>query len=376
MPFLISEKPKSIGIFGAGQLARMLALRAREMGLEVNLLTENKKDPAVAFCHYWYPKTFEDTRTLKRFLESQDVVTFESEFVPAELLKRLPSHLQKKIFPQVNNLARLQDRWPQKELLLDFDIHTAPFIKINSKDDFDQLFHLFPDGFVLKKRFGGYDGYGTFVVKTRAQMSLLRKMLKGSEQNFIAEKRILFKSEKSLVFARSQNGNFVHYPLFESFQKNNQCFQVWGPSKHPAEKRMIRKISELLSAINYVGVIAFELFDTGQELLVNEIAPRVHNTGHITLSAFSVSQFDLHLRCLLGMPLPKPQALASHYLMQNLIGSRTISPRISKQLQGQLFWYEKTENRKLRKMGHINYVGKNLSELKSQASRDLKEIKL
>ena len=369
---------KSIGIFGAGQLARMISLRARELGLRVNLFTKNKKDPAVAFCHFWYPGDLMDISKLRKFVDDSDVVTFESEFFQAHHFENLTLQQRHKIFPQVFNLARLQDRWPQKELLIDFEIPTSPFVKINSKDDLDLAFKLFENKVVFKKRFGGYDGFGTFVIKNQMQLNKFKKAIKGSESLYLAEKFIEFKSEKSLIFGRNTKGQIVHYPLLQSIQKNNQCYQVWGPLHHPMENEIIKKISNLLNTISYVGVIAFELFDLGRELIVNEVAPRVHNTGHVTQNAFSIDQFDLHLRCILGFPLPQiiPVNPKGHYLMQNLIGTHHRAPKISDQINGQLYWYEKEENRPLRKMGHINYEGSRLNSLFDLAKQDLRKIQV
>jgi 5-(carboxyamino)imidazole ribonucleotide synthase len=374
MPF----SKRSIGIFGAGQLARMISLRAREMGLQVNLFTKNKKDPAVAFCHFWYPGDLTDQSRLRKFIDDSDVITFESEFSRAHHFEKLTVKQRHKIFPQVFNLARLQDRWPQKELLIDFQIPTSPFVKINSKDDLDVAFRLFDNKVVFKKRFGGYDGFGTFIIKNAQQLNKFKNAVKGFESLYLAEKFIDFKSEKSLIFGRNTLGQIVNYPLMQSLQKNNQCFQVWGPHHHIKERLLIKKISKLLNTISYVGVIAFELFDMGGELMVNEVAPRVHNTGHVTQNAFSVDQFDLHLRCILGYPLEKISAINphGHYLMQNLIGTTHRVPKISNQLEGQLYWYEKEENRPLRKMGHINYVGLQLNALFKSAQEDLRTIKI
>ena len=272
----------------------------------------------------------------------------------------------------------MQDRWPQKELLYDFGIPTSPFVKINSKDDLDMAFKLFENKVVFKKRFGGYDGFGTFVIKNQIQLGQFKKAVKGTESLYLAEKLIEFKSEKSLIFGRNARGEIVHYPLLQSLQKNNQCFQVWGPHQHPMEKELIKRISKLLSEISYIGVIAFELFDLGRDLIVNEIAPRVHNTGHVTQNAFSIDQFDLHLRCILGSPLPEITQInpRGHYLMQNLIGSNHRTPKVLDQLNGQLYWYEKEENRPLRKMGHINYEGARLSSLFELAKQDLRKIQI
>ncbi len=209
------------------------------------------------------------------------------------------------------------------------------------------------------------------------QLNQFKLKFKGFENHFIAEEFIPFKSEKSLLFARNLKGQIYNYPLLTSEQKNNQCDQVYGPTSHPAEKKLITKIQHLLSDMNYVGLIAFELFETKNDLIVNEIAPRVHNTGHITMDAFQIDQFEMHLRCVLNLDLPTENRMtAKHFLMQNLSGTNTRNPQFLKSTNGRLYWYEKSENRPLRKMGHINYIGTNLKSLKELASQDKQKIKL
>ncbi len=364
---------KSIGIIGSGQLARMLCLRGREMGLQVHVLSDKKDDPASQVCTKWHKGNPHNLKDLKKFSAEVDIVTFESEFIPGSLLDQIPS-LKKKCLPNTTALKKLQDRWPQKELLWDYKIPTSPFMKLGSKDDLDLAFEVFKGQMVLKSRFGGYDGFGTFVIKSPQDLNQFKLKNKGLESHFIAEKFISFKSEKSLIIARNTKGDFFTYPLVTTVQKNNQCYQVFGPSYHPQEKALLKKITQCLNAIHYVGVIAFELFDTGHELIVNEVAPRVHNSGHITLDAFNIDQFELHLRALLGLKFPEQVYCSQVFLMQNLSGQTNRKVRFLGALEGRLYWYEKNRNRPLRKMGHINYIGNSLKNLQTFAQKDLKKI--
>lgn len=372
---------KTVGILGGGQLARMLCQRGREMGLEMHVMCPKKSDPAAAVTTFWHKGNPLNPTDIKKFELYVDVMTFESEFIAGSILqKALTKALTKNkniCLPQIGHLQKIQDRWPQKELLWDYEIPTSPFMKINSKDDLDIAMIAYKGQFVLKQRFGGYDGFGTFVIKNNIQLNQFKLKFKGFENHFIAEEFIPFKSEKSLLFARNLKCQIYNYPLLTSEQKNNQCDQVYGPTSHPAEKKLITKIQHLLNDMNYVGLIAFELFETKNDLIVNEIAPRVHNTGHITMDAFQIDQFEMHLRCVLNLDLPTENRMtAKHFLMQNLSGTNTRNPQFLKSTNGRLYWYEKSENRPRRKMGHINYIGTNLKSLKELASQDKQKIKL
>ncbi len=378
----MSYNTKKIGILGGGQLARMICHRGREMGLSIHVLSPKKTDPAASVCKEWHQGDLNKIADIKKFAKKMDLITFESEFIPAALLEKSffeKSKLKKnQCFPQISNLAKIQDRWPQKELLWDHEIPSSPFMKINSKDDLDLAFTAYDGHFVLKQRFGGYDGFGTFIIKSAIQLKQFKLKFKGIENHFIAEKFIPFKSEMSLLFARNLKGQIYNYPLFTSVQKENQCDQVFGPSAHPKQNLMVQKIQKMLTEINYVGVIAFELFNTETDLIVNEIAPRVHNTGHITMDAFQIDQFELHLRCVLNLDLPTTveNASAKNYLMQNLSGTSLRRAVFLKSLSGRMHWYDKIENRPRRKMGHVNYIGDDHNRLALLAAGDKKKIRL
>ena len=370
-----SLNKRVIGILGGGQLARMLVMKARQMGLYTVVLSEKISDPATRVANRWIKGKINSTKDIRKVIKLCDVITFESEFISADLLqKSLKDFRNKKILPNLQCLGRLQDRLQQKEWLFDHNLPTLGHVKINSKDEIELAYKAFDRRLVFKKRMGGYDGYGTFVVRNLKELKSLKKSIKGIESQFIIEPFVNFKSEKSLIFARSATGEVTSFPMIESVQTNNQCDYVVGPVTHPAEKKLRYQITEFLNQVNYVGVIAFELFDMGKDLVINEIAPRVHNTGHFSQDALNIDQFELHLRCVLGLKLPELELKQPAFVMVNLVGHSNRVPLVKKFPTGSVHWYEKTENRPRRKMGHINYIGHNKNNLLKRALSERKGI--
>lgn len=371
----MSIHKKTIGLLGGGQLARMIALKARQMGLKTIVLCTHEDEPAALVASEIILGSLKSEKDLTKLLRVCGVVTFESEFIPAALLQKSLKGLRgNRIIPSLDCLAGLQDRLRQKEWLCDHDIPTLDHVKINSKEDISLAFRAFNQKIVFKRRIGGYDGYGTFIVKSKTELEHFRAQFKGEESQFIIEPFRIFKSEKSLIFARTSRGEICTLPMITSVQKNNQCDYVMGPTTHPQQKKMTEKIKRFLNQIDYVGVIAFELFDFGNELVVNEIAPRVHNTGHFSQEALNIDQFELHIRCLLGLKLPKIELKQLAFVMVNLLGQSGRTPAVKTFPTGALHWYEKLENRPRRKMGHINYIGKNKKQLLQLALKERKGI--
>jgi 5-(carboxyamino)imidazole ribonucleotide synthase len=372
----MSIHKKKLGLLGGGQLARMLCLKARHMGIDTVVLSEKKTDPAAMVCTKWIKGNTLSVKDLKKLLRASDCITFESEFVSAQLLEKAIKPIKnKKILPNLNCLRRLQDRLFQKEWLYEHNLPTLPFIRISSKDEIDAAFEVFNQRLVFKKRMGGYDGYGTFIVKNNLELEAFKKSIKGFESHFIVEPFTDFKSERSIILARNEFNEISVLPLIKSKQINNQCDYVVGPSKHKQTTKLISQLTQFLKDINYVGVIAFELFEVGSELIINEIAPRVHNTGHFSQDALTMDQFELHIRSVMGLHLPIDNKLASSaFVMVNLLGTSTRVPLIKNYPTGILHWYEKTENRPKRKLGHINYVGKSQTKLLKKALTERKGI--
>jgi 5-(carboxyamino)imidazole ribonucleotide synthase len=199
------------------------------------------------------------------------------------------------------------------------------------------------------------------------------------EQNtsFVAEAFIPFKRELAVTFARSREGQSVRYPLVESFQTDSRCDWVKGPLRTDRHLRFLNKIQKALNALEYVGVIAFELFETRLgDLLVNEIAPRVHNSSHYSLNGFTEDQFSMHVKAVTGRELVVPQCFSGGFAMKNLIGSgcKAISLKTKKPVH--VHWYGKHENRKGRKMGHINALASNANAALKLVKSSAREMKV
>jgi phosphoribosylaminoimidazole carboxylase (NCAIR synthetase) len=223
---------------------------------------------------------------------------------------------------------------------------------------------------VLKTLTGGYDGYGTFFPNSLDQgMALFESEFKKQNLGLLAEKKVDFKQEMALMLFRSARGEMTSYPLVKTYQHQGRCLFVEGPKAHPHLSRLKKKLFLMMDQIDYVGALGIELFDTGKKLFVNELAPRVHNSGHFSQNAMNYSQFDLHWMCGLGIKLPKIHSLSSHFSMWNLLGNSKGQLEIPEASnQGLVHLYGKPEGRKGRKLGHVNFVNSLPKSLKNIAN--------
>ena len=343
-----------LGLLGGGQLARMLAQSAHHFGLTPWVFTPKSSDPGSQVTAFTMQSPLAQLESLKSFLNSVDLATFESEFMDSQMLEKAQNQSQTPIFPSPQIMGILQDRESQKQLLDKMGISNAPWRVVNQVQDVESFINEQGLPLVFKQRTNGYDGYGTHIIHNEDDLSgFLKTQFQPSF--FIVEKWIPFKKEMACIVARSKDGSCTHLPLVESHQKEARCFWVKGPVKQNGFRSMIDSFFNLLNKIEYVGVMGIEFFQTSGKLIVNEIAPRVHNTGHYSLDTPGPSQFDLHILCLLGEKLPPPSNPQGGFAMVNLIGQGL------KEVQLPAFygvhWYGKLENRKGRKMGHINTLG-------------------
>lgn len=366
---------RTLGILGGGQLSKLLSLKAQILGINTFVLSESPDDPAAQENPFWIQGNPRKAKELCPFLKQVNLLTFESEFFSANSIQKALRNLKEKkvyIAPSLKALSLIQDRWTQKRLLSHYQIPTADYLKLELKlDAKEKLYRIWKKlgPFVLKTRMGGYDGYGTFPVKRREQI----KSLKLSSSRFIAEKFVSFQRELAILAARNKRGQVVFFPLVESFQKDSRCLWVKGPEKHEKLNGLKKQIQFFLKGLNYEGLIAFELFDTGDKLIVNELAPRVHNSGHYSLEALNQDQFTTHLKAIQNEPLESPGVLHKGFAMYNLLGegytksifkkTKTHSVYLNGGLNKfmpfkykgvSLYWYGKKMSRKGRKMGHIN----------------------
>jgi 5-(carboxyamino)imidazole ribonucleotide synthase len=336
-----------IGILGGGQLGRMLALAAARLGLKAHIYSPEDDAPAFQVSSAHTQASFDDKAALETFAAACDVVTFEFENVPARALDIIAAF--KPVFPSAATLAVTQDRFAEKNFVISLGLKTAPFQNVD-----DGAVDV-PAPSILKTRRFGYDGKGQAKVASRDDVA--RALAEFKNAPCILEGFVDFEFEASVIAARGRDGAFAAYDPPQNIHRDHILRRSLVPSRLSAaqadEAKAIAK--RLADALGYVGVLAVELFVTKDALLVNEIAPRVHNSGHWTIEACIVSQFEQHIRAVAGWPLGDP-ARHSDAVMDNLIGAEADDWQSLAASGGGLHLYGKTESRSGRKMGHVTYL--------------------
>lgn len=337
-----------VGILGGGQLARMLALAGAPLGLRFTQLTPDH-DAASGLLDT-IRADYDDERALRALAERADVVTYESENIPVPSVELLSGLVP--VRPGARALAVAGDRWAEKELFARLDIPTVPFARIAHADDVEAAIAHIGLPCVLKMRRFGYDGRGQAVCQSAAEARRAFDRLGGVP--LLGEAWIPFERELSIVAARAGNGSLRCYPLAENTHENGilRATMAPAPTLTPqltaAAEHAVRRIAEDL---DYVGVLALELFQHDGRLLANELAPRVHNTGHWTIEGAQTSQFENHLRAILGWPLGGSLPYG-HWIMVNLIGAVPPLPSLLEIEDTHVHLYAKAP-RPGRKLGHI-----------------------
>ena len=363
-----------VGILGGGQLAAMLAEAALRLGLRPVVLAKGPLDPAARLVKDALYGSYEDLDLLKRFLGEVELVAFENEFIPSELLHKA-RHAKTYFMPELETLRRLQDKISQKRALQSINVPTAPMLVLPEggrvRPWLDEVDREYGSRFVLKWSRTGYDGKGVFLANDPVPLSSRRELLDKFCQaslerggTVFAEPYVPFVRELALVACQSTNGEFKAYPLVVIEQPGGVCRWVKGPASalgvDPKLEReafaYAKKISDGFQLQGTFAVELFELKDGG--LWVNEISPRVHNSGHFTQDAAVTSQFENHWRALLGLPLGE---MSTHpaFAMLNVLGPANAAqkhgwklPPITARLH--LHWYGKADLLPGRKLGHIN----------------------
>ncbi len=343
-----------IGIIGAGQLGQMLGFAARDLDAECCFLDPSIAPPA-AECGEVIQRPFDDADTLARMADSCDVITYEFENVPVAALQQIAGRVP--VYPPPDALRLAQDRLDEKRLFAELDIPLPPYHAIDSRDDMEAAAAKLGLPMVVKTRRLGYDGKGQSVVRTADDVIPAWNSL--GSQPLIAEQWVPFDFEVSTIGVRNTAGDTRVYPLTRNVHEDGilrtSCSPVDDAAlSHKASDYMHR----LLEHLDYVGVLALELFVRGEDLLANEFAPRVHNSGHWTIEGAATSQFENHLRAVMGLPLGATSS-RGHAGMINLIGE---IPGAARELEhGQLHDYGK-DPRPGRKLGHITVVADTAAE--------------
>lgn len=348
----------TVGILGGGQLGRMLALAAAELGLNCHVFAPEADSCAFQVVRDKTCAAYEDEAALARFAASVDVITYEFENVPAASADFLREH--KPVLPNHNTLAIVQDRLPEKEFVTNLGIATAPFTKVDSVDELKTAIGAIGLPAVLKTRRLGYDGKGQAAIRNLDDPDAAWDAI--GRVPAILEQFIPFEREISVVAARGRNGEVVAYDAIENLHREHILHRSRVPAEIPAPLagQAVVIATKIAEALEYVGVLAVEMFvvDDGRKrrLLVNEIAPRVHNSGHWTIDGATASQFEQHIRAVAGWPLAKPRRLG-RVEMVNLIGSEVNDwPKYLAEPGACVHLYGKGEPRPGRKMGHVTRV--------------------
>ncbi len=303
-----------VGILGGGQLARMIALAGYPLGLDFIVLDPSEQAGATGLGEHLHGQ-YDDQALLAELAEKADVVTYEFENVPAEVAQFLADHTL--VYPGPNALAVSQDRLHEKNFFHQLHIPTAEYAALNNLEDLLTAMEHIGYPAILKSRRMGYDGKGQVVLKSPEQLAEAWEQMQGVPS--IVEGFVPFQREVSIIAARSPSGEVIFYPISE----NNHDKGILRVSECCVDDALQQQAescaTRLLDALDYVGIIALELFDVDGQLLANEFAPRVHNSGHWTIEGAETSQFENHLRAILDLPLGSTKA-RGHAGMVNFIG--------------------------------------------------------
>ncbi|MEM7724736.1 MAG: 5-(carboxyamino)imidazole ribonucleotide synthase [Pseudomonadota bacterium] len=343
----------TIGILGGGQLGRMLAMAAARLGY-VTHIYEPGAAPAAQVADAWTQAPYDDAAALTQFARSCDVITFEFENIPAPALDILSATTP--LYPDRKALEVSQDRLTEKTFLRDLGLATAPFAPIDSASDLDAALSQTGTPAILKTRRFGYDGKGQARVMETGEAEAALASLEGAPA--IAEGFVAFSREISVIAARGQDGAVAAYDPGENVHTDGILSTTTAPARLPTSLRTdaVLMASKILNALDYVGILGVELFVTRQGLVVNEIAPRVHNSGHWTQAGCAVDQFEQHIRAITGWPLGDGGRHAD-VIMENLIGDDVArASKLAGKSGVQIHLYGKSDIRPGRKMGHINRI--------------------
>ena len=343
-----------IGILGGGQLGRMLSVAASRLGLHCHIFEPGANPPAGDVAHKVTTAPYEDAAALKAFAESVSVVTYEFENVPTSALDLIES--LRPIRPNREALRTSQDRLTEKDFLSGLGLTTAPYRAVDTLADLEAALKELGTPAILKTRRMGYDGKGQVRISDISEAPAAFAAMAGAPA--ILEGFVTFEREASVIAARGVDGSVSAFDPGENIHSEGILRTTTVPANLTARQRQdaVLLSGRILNALDYIGVMGVELFVTPTGLIVNEIAPRVHNSGHWTQNGCTVDQFEQHIRAVAGWPLGDGQR-HSDVVMENLIGDDMLRvPEIAKEPNAALHLYGKAERKAGRKMGHVNRV--------------------
>jgi 5-(carboxyamino)imidazole ribonucleotide synthase len=376
------DNPFKIGIIGGGQLGKMIAQEAKRMFLSVNILDPNENCPASTICDKLIIADFKDEEKIYELAKQSDLITYEIELANSSALKKLESR-HYPIYPSPHSLHIIQNKFRQKNFFKQNNLPVTEFMKIYSQNDLLDVAKKFGYPIMLKASEASYDGRGNYVIKSQDDIPIAFNYFK--DQEIFTEKFIDFKKEISIMVARNKEGQIESFPIAENIHKNSILdttivpatisSKVQDEAKHTAKK--------VMECLNDIGIFGLEMFvSKSDEVFINEIAPRPHNSGHFSIEGCSISQFEQHLRAILNLPLAKPELLRPT-VMKNILGTNFKGNYkfigLSKLLSipsTKIHIYGKKQTSPGRKLGHITCTGDTLDEVLNRASTAKNSIEI
>lgn len=368
------NNPGTIGIVGGGQLGRMLSLAALPLGFKIAVVDPGDGSPSAQVGAMQITGNLYDEKALSKLSAVSDFMTVEIEHLDADILEKLEKKGQS-INPAPSTIRLIQDKYEQKKFLDRAGIPVAPFIEITDKASAQKALKNYGK-MLLKTRHGAYDGRGNMVIESNADIDKAFEHF--TDKKLYAEKFVPFDKELAVMVARDTKSNTMLYPIVQTIHERNICMEVLAPAPIDDEiRKKAEKIAHNVAKhLDGAGVFGVEMFLTKQgDILINEIAPRVHNSGHYTIEATRTSQFEQHIRAITGLPLGSTDMTAPVAVMINILGERngpTEIKGLDKVLElpnTSVHLYGKSPTKIDRKMGHITVTGKTLNETRRLANK-------
>ena len=367
-----------LGFLGAGQLARMSGLQAFRFGIQVGVFSDRDENEPVQFMTpYSSTGSYKSADDLTHFAKTCDVLTLENEFIDSEILRKAQEQSGTNIFPSPSSFAKIENKLIEKRTFEDAGIPVTPYKLVKTETDLKAFGQNHGWPYVLKSSKGGYDGYGNETVSNFEEAKKAYDNLGGhDDHDIVAEAFVDFTHELAVQVARNETGHVV-YPCCETVQENHICVGVKSPA--PVSQSIQYEAQQMAlkatNAIDGKGIFAYEFFLTKNgDLLLNESAPRPHNSGHYTIEGCVTSQFENHVRAVMGLPLGSAKLRAPAVAMVNLLGTDERKAQVDNALEalgtsdGHLHVYGKLNSRVGRKMAHYTLLGETVNETYAQAS--------
>jgi len=369
------HNPPKIGIIGGGQIGKMIAQEAKRMSLKVVILDPNKNCPASTICDKLIVADFKDENKIIELAKYSDVITYEIELANSKALEKLESK-NYPIFPSPHSLYLIQNKFRQKQFLQENNLPVPEFKKITSINDLLLVAKSFQYPLMLKACEDSYDGRGNYLIKSKEDVPIAYNSFDNRE--LFAEKYVNFKTEISIMVARNNKGQITTFPIAENIHKNNVLDTTIVPANISSKIYETAEIiaKNVVACLNDSGIFGIEMFVSNKDdIFINEIAPRPHNSGHYSIEGCSISQFEQHIRTILNFPLVKPE-LVRPTVMKNILGPPNFSGNyritgLSKLLSipsTKIHLYGKNLTSPGRKLGHITCTGPTLKEVIKRSS--------